>query len=348
MRPPAARSSLRSALRAVAALTSIALLAGCMLPPHPVTEVGRDVFNLYVLLLVLAAIVFVGVEGFIVYAIVRYRRRPGDDTLPPQTHGNTLVEIIWTAIPTVIVLILFVFSMITLGAIEARAEEPGVTVEVEGFQWDWVFRYPDGVSSGPGTATEPPVLGLPINEPVRLVLLSDNVIHAFFVPEFLIKRDMIPLGEGGTPNELEFTITEAGTYTGQCAEFCGTDHADMTFTIEAMERPDYDAWLAAIASGETPAPEPGECTAPVEISADDLAFDTDAFEVPAAEAFCIEFTNNDSALHDIAIEDTDFDGEEIAGGESTTYEVPPLEAGTYTFYCTLHPREMVGEITVTE
>ena len=78
-----------------------------MLPPVPASDAGRDVFNLYLVILAMAAIVFIGVEGFILYAIFRYRRRPGDDTLPPQTHGNTLVEVIWTAIPTVIVLILF-------------------------------------------------------------------------------------------------------------------------------------------------------------------------------------------------------------------------------------------------
>ncbi len=86
-----------------------------MLPPEPKTEAAKDVFNLYLLVLALAVIVFVGVEGFLVYAIVRYRRKPGDDTLPEQHHGNNKIEIIWTAIPTIIVFVLFTFSMITLG-----------------------------------------------------------------------------------------------------------------------------------------------------------------------------------------------------------------------------------------
>ena len=117
-----------------------------MLPPQPATEGGKDVFNLYLLVLGLALIVFVGVEGFILYAVVRYRRKPGDDVLPEQLHGNTTVEIIWTAIPTVIVFILFTFSMITLGEVDAH-QDPGATIEVEGFQW--LGRSPIGTNTAP-------------------------------------------------------------------------------------------------------------------------------------------------------------------------------------------------------
>ena len=139
-----ARNRLRSVLRTAAPLLLIGLLAGCLLPPEPKTETGQDVFNLYVVVLILAAIVFVGVEGFILYAIVRYRRKPGDDTLPEQLHGNTTVEIIWTLIPTVIVFILFGVSMVSLADVEARSDNPGVVVQVDGFQWNWTFRYENG------------------------------------------------------------------------------------------------------------------------------------------------------------------------------------------------------------
>ena len=107
MQPTAARSRLRTILRVGVPLLVLALAAsGCLLPPDPVTEDGRDVFNLYLVVLALAAIVFIGVEGFILYAIFRYRRQPGDDVLPEQHHGNNTIEIIWTIIPTVIVLVL--------------------------------------------------------------------------------------------------------------------------------------------------------------------------------------------------------------------------------------------------
>ena len=127
-------------LRAGLPTLLIALLAsGCLLPPDPATEAGQDVFNLYLIVLALAGVVFIGVEGFIIYAVVRYKRQPGDDVLPEQHHGNNLIEIIWTAIPTVIVLVLFGFSVSTLARVEARAENPGATIVVEGFQWNWTL-----------------------------------------------------------------------------------------------------------------------------------------------------------------------------------------------------------------
>ncbi len=350
MQPTAVRARLRRILRVGAPLLLIALLAsGCLLPPDPATEAGQDVFNLYVIVLALAAVVFFGVEGFILYAILRYRRKPGDDVLPEQHHGNNTVEIIWTAIPTVIVLVLFTLSTITLGSVEARADTPGATIRVEAFQWSWRFFYENGAEIS-GTAAEPPDLVVPVGEPVRLILDSLDVNHAFYVPEFLIKRDNIPVGENGTPNELEFTISEAGTYAGQCAEFCGGAHADMTFTVTAMDRATYDETIAAIAAGEPP-PAPGdeECATTIQVAAvESLRFDTDAIEAPAGEDFCIEFTNNDTAIHDIGIVETEFNGDDIGPGESITYLIPAMEAGDYTFICTLHPTTMVGDLVVGE
>ena len=169
--------------------------------------------------------------------------------LPPQTHGNTLVEIIWTAIPTVIVLILFTLSIVTLARVEAAGSpDAGVDIEVDGFQWQWQFRYMDDDPAEDytvvGSPASPAVMVVPVGEPVRLTLVSNDVIHSFYVPQFLIKRDLIPFPESETPNTLEFTVTEVGTYHGQCAEFCGNLHAQMTFSVQAMSRADYDKWLA--------------------------------------------------------------------------------------------------------
>ncbi|MEO6578450.1 MAG: cytochrome c oxidase subunit II [Candidatus Limnocylindria bacterium] len=346
-----ARSRLRTILRSAAPLLLLALLSGCLLPPEPVTETGREVFNLYLIVLALAGLVFVGVEGFIIYAIVRYRRAPGDDTLPEQHHGNTLVEIIWTIIPTVIVFVLFGFSMATLGDVEARSDDPGVTIQVDGFQWNWSFVYEDGTKVGP-QGGEPPVLAVPVGEPVRLVLNSLDVNHSFYVPRFLIKRDLIDLGENGRDNELEFTITEAGTYAGQCAEFCGTSHADMKFVVEAMPRAEYDAYMAALASGGPPPPPPGggDCATTIEITAKDIAYDIGEFDVPADTPFCIAFENLEDIPHNVAIYDGGealFNGEILNTAGSITYQVPALPAGDYRFHCDVHPQAMVGDVTVT-
>ena len=342
------RSRLRTLLRRAAPLLLIGLLGGCLLPPEPVTEVGMDVFNLYVIVLILAGIVFVGVEGFILYAVVRYRRKPGDDTLPEQLHGNTAVEIIWTLIPTVIVFILFGVSMATLSEVEARSEDPGVVVQVDGFQWNWTFRYRDGPIVQP-QGGEPPVLTVPVGEPVRLVLNSLDVNHSFFVPQFLIKRDLIDLGANGRDNELEFTITEPGTYAGQCAEFCGTSHAEMTFVVEAVDRAAYDEYLASGAA--PPPPDGGECTTTIEIKANNTQFDIGEFEVPADTEFCIAFENQEDVPHNVAIYDGGealFTGEFLNEAGEIVYNVPAMPAGEYRFMCDAHPQVMVGDVTVTQ
>jgi cytochrome c oxidase subunit II len=344
-----AHSRLRSVLGIGAPLLLILLLGGCLLPPEPKTDAGRDVFNLYIVVLILAGIVFVAVEGFILYAVFRYRRHPGDDVLPEQLHGNTLVEIIWTIIPTVIVFILFGFSLVTLGEVEARAEDP-ITIQVDGFQWQWRFTYEEGVSST-GAPGAPATLAVPVGEPVRLVLHSLDVNHAFFVPEFLIKRDVINFGEGRPPNEFEFTVTEEGTYAGHCAEFCGTGHAEMLFVVQAMPRADYDAYLQGLASGETPPPADGDCAETVAISANNTQFDIDEFEVPADTPFCIEFENQEAIPHNVSIYDGGealFTGDLLNEAGTITYQVPALPAGEYTFVCDVHPLAMTGDVTVTE
>lgn len=338
-------------LRTGLPLLALALGAsGCLLPPQPVTEAGKDVFNLYLLVLALAAIVFVGVEGFILYAIFRYRRQPGDEVLPEQLHGNNTVEVIWTIIPTVIVFILFTFSLITLGEVEARSENPGVTIEVEGFQWQWTFRYAEG-GEQTGTLGDPPTLYVPVGEPVRLVLSSADVNHSFYVPAFLIKRDLINFGGNRPDNELEFTVTEAGTYAGQCAEFCGTSHAEMTFVVEAMERERFDEVMAQLAAGEEPTTGGGECETPVEIVANNTQFNTDAFEVPADTPFCIAFENQEPVPHNVSIYDGGealFEGGILNEAAAIVYEVPGLPAGEYRFVCDVHPQAMVGDVTVGE
>ena len=345
----AARRRARSFVRVAGPLLLMLLLGGCLLPPEPKTEASRDVFNLYLIIGIMALVVFVAVEGMIIYSVFRYRRR--DDTLPHQLHGNNLVELIWTLIPLVIVLSLFVMSISTLGKVEARAENP-VRIEVEGFQWQWTFRYPDEGVSVTGSAAEAPTMVVPVGEPVLLTLTSVDVIHSFYVPHFIIKRDVVPLAEGERPNELEFTVTEPGTYTGQCAEFCGTFHHSMTFSVEAMPRADYDAYLADLAAGPSepapsgPAESPGAELQVVEISAENVEFDTDELQVPAGEPFIIRFENKEAIPHNVSIFDGTtplFEGEIFTGPTTIDYQVPALEAGTYDFLCEVHPN-MAGTV----
>ncbi|MEX1070533.1 MAG: cytochrome c oxidase subunit II [Chloroflexota bacterium] len=335
-------------IRLAAVCLPALLLTGCLFPPEPMTTQAEEVRTLFLIIFGLGALVFVGVEGFLIYAVIRYRRR--DDRLPEQHHGNMKVEIVWTVIPTVIVLILFVTSMFTLGDISARSDDP-VRIEVEGQQFSWTFRYANGYSVT-GNVLAPPVLVVPTGEPVRLALVSRDVIHSFFVPAFLIKTDVVPFGQGQAPNELEFTITTSGTYRGQCAEFCGTLHADMTFAVQAMPPADFDAWLAAAASAT---PTPAASVPPnlpfVELTADNIEFSVLELQVPAGEPFIIRFTNAEGVDHNVSIHDgetTLFKGAKVTGPDVTVdYVVPALDAGEYTFICDFHPiPAMTGTLTV--
>ena len=336
----------------------LAITAGCgMIPPEPKTDAAQSVFTLYNITLAMGVVVFLGVEGFIVYSIFRYRRR--DDRLPPQTHGNTLVEIIWTAIPTVIVLILFTLSVVTLARVEqAGAADAGVDIEVDGFQWQWQFRYDDGDGDPAndytivGSPASLPVMVVPVGEPVRLTLVSNDVIHSFFVPQFLIKRDLIPFPDSETPNKLEFTVTEEGIYQGQCAEFCGNLHAQMTFSVQAMSRANYDQWLEDAKAGRTPPPsvEPGGEV--MELTAANIAFDKHELRVAADTAWTLRFTNEEGVIHNVVIVDGNneevFRSGDLTGPDASgDFAVPPLPAGEYTFYCEYHPvPEMTGTLTV--
>ncbi len=351
---PTARRRLRTFLRVGAPVLLVAMLAACgMVPPEPETREAGEVYLLYNIVLVMGLVVFVGVEGFILYAIVRYRRR--DDRLPTQTHGNNLIELVWTAIPTVIVLVLFVLSTLTLNSISTRAANPGVTIEVTGFQWQWTFHYLDDDGdagndvSVTGSPATPPVMVVPVGEPIRLILRSADVIHSFYVPDFLVKRDVIPLGEAA-PNELEFTVSDPGTYAGQCAEFCGLLHARMTFSVEAVTPAAYDAWFADTQSGATPGPTVAPGSTVVKLSADQIAFDTHALEAPADQPFTLEFTNNETVPHNVAIYDGEtelFRGPNFTGAGVISYLVQALPPGEYTFICNIHPvPDMTGTLTV--
>ena len=175
-----------------------------MVPPEPHTEAAKEVFWLYNVVLVMGAIVFVGVEGFILYSVFRYRRR--DDRLPTQIHGNNLVEMIWTAIPTVIVLILFVLSTLTLNSI---SRPPSHTPASHRGRGEPVVSGSSTTSTTTATRQRRHRAGdspqrrrswsLPVGEPVRLMLVSNDVIHSFFVPAFLVKRDLVPLPGGEDP-----------------------------------------------------------------------------------------------------------------------------------------------------
>lgn len=269
--------SLRYALTLIAAVVLVFATAGAASAqggiPGGITEQSDSVNFLWLVVGGLAIAVFVLVAGALLYAVIRFRRRSDDDPLPPQTHGNTAIEIVWVAIPVIIVIFLFTISLVALLDIEEDAEADALTVEVQGFRWDWAFIY-DLSDLGPASdldeegtiqvrsSRDPetnerikPVLRIPAGEDVEFLLRANDVIHSFYVREFLYKLDVVP----GRDNSFKVTpkVSEIGTYHGQCAEYCGTDHAFMDFTLMVVSREDFDAWIAeeAAAQGLIDAPE---------------------------------------------------------------------------------------------
>jgi cytochrome c oxidase subunit 2 len=225
------------ALRRLVVAALVLSAAGCT--PNSVTEEGRAVYNLYNLFLYIAAVVFVVVSGLVIWSVVRYRRR--GDELPKQTHGNNRLELTWTLIPTVIVLFLFVVTIQAQDKVLDRSGQADVNVTVTAFQWSWRFTYEGTGAEVLGSPEHIPEMVVPVGQTVRVKLVSADVVHAFYVPQTLFKRQAIP----GTDNEFDLTFEKVGLYHGQCTQFCGLQHPDMVFRVRVVNQGEYQSWLAA-------------------------------------------------------------------------------------------------------
>ncbi len=333
-------------------------LGSTLYPPQAATAQGREIRGLYDIVFAFALAIFILVEGLIVWSVLRYRRRPEDLELPVQTHGNNVAEIIWTLIPTAIVLFLFVISWQALGRVDAISAQPDIRIHAVAGQFQWQFEYLDASGSKVATQLAPVYdtgtgrggMAVPVGRSVQVTLDSPDVIHAFYVPRFLFKRDVVP----GQTNRFEFTVdeSEAGQiFRGQCAELCGTGHRLMLFNVIALSPADYDAWLQALIARNNATPEPLPSGRVLNVTAKGVMFDTNALDVPADAPFAIAFTNDDPSgiTHDVDIRDGGgsvvANEDTIDGGTSANYAYEPLPAGTYTFFCSIHSN-MTGTLTV--
>ena len=252
-------------MMAVLALT----LAACE-QSHPNTtfsphsEYGRAIDFLWDRLLLLGTIVFVLVEVGLIYIMIRYRKRESD-TRPPQTHGNVVVEIIWTLIPAFILLFIAVPTVRTVFKTQAKAVAGALEIEVIGHQWWWEFRYPEYNII---TANE---IYLPTGRTVSFKLTSNDVIHSFWVPQLGGKRDAVT----NRTNYIWLTpdsTMESSEWNGFCTEYCGTSHAKMRFRVYTVKPDQFASWVAnqrtpaafgAVAlSPPTPAVTPASYTFP--------------------------------------------------------------------------------------
>jgi cytochrome c oxidase subunit II len=206
----------------------------------PLSTPAREVNDLSLFVLVITALIFVGVSTLLIYALVRYRARPGENMEPPQVFGSTQIELAWTIIPILLIVVLFLGTARVLFSVQdARKPASAVDVTVVGHQYWWEFRYPQYNVT---TANElhVPVSNPAFSRPTFMKLTSADVIHSFWVPRLAGKTDLLP----NRVNEMWIDPQETGLYLGQCAQFCGMEHAKMLLRVYVDSPEQFQQWIA--------------------------------------------------------------------------------------------------------
>jgi cytochrome c oxidase subunit 2 len=249
---------------AFAPATAIAGLGDTLNMPRGVTPISQEAYDLHMLILWICVAIGVVVFGAMFYSILAHRKSLGVE--PARFHHSTKAEILWTVVPCLILVGMAIPATKALVAMEDTSEAD-MTIKVTGYQWNWRYQYLDkdvtiysslapesrAAIHGGDPATTPNYLldvdnplVIPAGKKVRLLLTSNDVIHAWWVPDFGMKKDAIP----GFINEMWIRVEEPGVYRGQCAELCGKDHGFMPIVVEVKSQAEYESWLAQQAGGE--------------------------------------------------------------------------------------------------
>jgi cytochrome c oxidase subunit 2 len=265
--PARAGSRRRTARLAAVLLPATLLAAGCDVRdtyestfalgfPEPVTDEAQSIYDLWLGSAAAAAVVGIFVWLLIAFAGFRYRKK--SDQLPRQVRYNLPIEVLYTVVPFVIIAVLFYYTTVSQNFVNELTDEdeggPDVTIGVVGFQWNWQFNYLDEGVGVTGLPSQQAVMYLPTDQRIRFVETSPDVIHSFWVPAFLFKRDVIP----GRENTFEITLKKEGEYIGRCAEFCGEKHSAMNFVVRVVSPEEYEDYISDLQSD--PANEIGSGT----------------------------------------------------------------------------------------
>ena len=221
--------------------------------PQPVSPNGQDIYNTYAYISIVAILVFLGVEAALLWVVIKYRRSAQPvGYIPPQVHGNTRLEIVWTIAPLIIVLGIAAYSFVELQKNFQPITGEQMTVVVSGHQFGWEYDYDNGVvvhQEGSLTSDVTPFV-VPVNTLVKLQFRGTDVIHSWWVPAISGKTDAVP----GYDNFSWLKIDRVGSWRGECAELCGAGHATMQIIVKSMTQSDFEAWVAKQKAAANPSP----------------------------------------------------------------------------------------------
>jgi len=247
--PTAKQWAVLIALMIVASAILIAIFLVIDWFPVAGSNVSDEIDTFWDVLLIVSIPVFVIVTGVLLFSVWRWRQRPGEEELDgPPIHGNAKLEVIWTAIPTVIIAALCAYAAVLLLDIQAAPAKGTRVVNVTGVQFAWSFETNEG-----GKKVKANRLVVPVDEPVQFKVRSRDVIHDFWVPAWRLKVDAVP----GITTSYSLTPTRTGTFDVVCAELCGLGHAYMRQTVTVLPKAKYAAWVAGQGKAAAPAASGG-------------------------------------------------------------------------------------------
>ncbi len=339
--------------------------------PNPASEERGLIDHFIQVLFAVASVFFAIIVTVFGYALLFFRRQPGDESDARPMRGNAPLELTWTIIPLIVVVVLSFYgarvldkmtatnpvysttqSVYSLGVFVPReipasgntSQEPELVVNVTASRFVWEFAYPDY------NITSSYELEVPVNRRILLNLQSKDVIHSFWVQQWGPKQDAVP----GLSPVLRITPTKIGQYTIECSQLCGFGHTNMTAPVRVVSAADFDKWVKQQqSSGNTSSPPPGSHVM-IDLTAQNISFDKSTITVPAGVEVMINFDNEDNGVpHNFAVyktsaaQDKIFSGQIITGPKRITYTfTAPTTPGNYFFRCDVHPTIMTGTFVV--
>jgi cytochrome c oxidase subunit II len=342
-------------LRLVPLLALPLVTTGCGLVQTGLDAKAQEVHRLWFIILWLALPVFLFVWGMLAIVIVRYRRRRGDESEPVQNAGKNGALVTFFAVPLGIIILLLSFGEMTVNKVDHINPRPAERLVVTGSQWQWSARYArEGISVSGKTATDttngkPLVMAVPLGRSVEVTLESTDVMHGFFIPGMLFMKNAVP----GHPNVFTFTPTRAGTYHGQCTQFCGLWHSKMTLVLEVLPQARFQAWVNLQKKEQSKAGSCSPTGSSITLTAQHIQWDKSCIAAVAGQPIKITIINKDAGIaHNFAIWVSSalkkrlYQTGNFTGPASKTFTAPALPAGKYYFQCDVHGPAMSGTLII--